>query len=198
MGMRQRATRTSPLSERVRFRAFVRLEDTAARLRPKLFAIYWRGLSIDSGVRFGKGVRISCAPGGLIELRGTIVGPGVVLEASENAIVRVGNGTVRRLSVLSARDCITIGDGTGIAEMVSVRDHDHEWTATGGFDRSSWKCQAITIGSNSWIGAKATVTPGSNIGSRVIVGAGAVVTRTVADEDRVAGVPARPILRKKI
>jgi serine acetyltransferase len=196
MGTIGTRSRTSLFSERIRFRAFVRLEDTAARLRPKLFAIFWRGLSIDSGVRFGKGVRISCAPGGIIELRGTIVGPGVVLEASENAIVRVGNGTVRRLSVISARDSITVGDGTGIAEMVSVRDHDHEWSATGGFDRSSWKCRSVTIGRNSWIGAKATVTPGSNIGDRVIVGAGAVVTRSVADEDRVAGVPARPLFRE--
>lgn len=196
MCSRNSASAISSVSERLTFRSFIRLEDTAARLRPKVFALFWHGLSIDSGVRFGKGVRISCAPGGRIELRGTIVGPGVVLEASEEAIVKVGNGTVRRLSVISARSSIIVGDGTGIAEMVSVRDHDHRWSASDGFDRTSWNSRAITIGKNSWIGAKATVTPGVNIGDRAIVGAGAVVTRSVEDEDRVAGVPARSLPKK--
>ena len=49
------------------------------------------------------------------------------------------------------------------------------------------------IGEGAYLGANVTVLPGCHIGSRATVGAGAVVTRPVADGAVVAGVPAREI-----
>jgi acetyltransferase-like isoleucine patch superfamily enzyme len=51
----------------------------------------------------------------------------------------------------------------------------------------------VTIGDDVWIGAGAIVLPGVDVGARAIIGAGAVVTRTVAPDTIVAGVPARPV-----
>ena len=51
----------------------------------------------------------------------------------------------------------------------------------------------ITIGTNVWIGATATVLPGVNIGADAVVAAGAVVTRDVPQATLVAGVPAAVI-----
>jgi maltose O-acetyltransferase len=50
----------------------------------------------------------------------------------------------------------------------------------------------ITIGRDCWIGGGAIIQPGVTIGDRVIVGAGAVVTKDVADDAIVVGNPARP------
>jgi len=47
------------------------------------------------------------------------------------------------------------------------------------------------IGELSYIGANATILPGVRIGARCVVGAGAVVTRDVADGETVKGNPAR-------
>ena len=55
----------------------------------------------------------------------------------------------------------------------------------------------MTIGNDVWIGANAVVMPGITIGDDVIVGAGAVVTHDVPSHTTVAGVPARPIARKR-
>lgn len=52
---------------------------------------------------------------------------------------------------------------------------------------------AITIESNVWIGAAATILPGVTIGAGSVVAAGAVVTRDVPAATLVAGVPARVI-----
>ncbi|HVA06035.1 MAG TPA: DapH/DapD/GlmU-related protein [Acidimicrobiales bacterium] len=53
--------------------------------------------------------------------------------------------------------------------------------------------EPITIDSNVWIGAAATILPGVTIGAGAVVAAGAVVTHDVAPSTLVAGVPARII-----
>jgi maltose O-acetyltransferase len=52
------------------------------------------------------------------------------------------------------------------------------------------------VGAGSYLGANVTVLPGCHIGREAVVGAGAVITRPVADGAVVAGVPARPLPRR--
>ena len=51
----------------------------------------------------------------------------------------------------------------------------------------------IDIGDNVFVGHQAIVMPGVTIGSNAVVGAGAIVTRSVRPNTIVAGNPARPI-----
>ena len=51
----------------------------------------------------------------------------------------------------------------------------------------------ITLETNVWIGAAATVMPGVTVGADSVVAAGAVVTRDVPPATLVAGVPARMV-----
>jgi acetyltransferase-like isoleucine patch superfamily enzyme len=53
----------------------------------------------------------------------------------------------------------------------------------------------ITIETNVWIGAAATILPGVNIGADAVVAAGAVVTHDVPPATLVAGVPAKVLRR---
>jgi UDP-2-acetamido-3-amino-2,3-dideoxy-glucuronate N-acetyltransferase len=56
-----------------------------------------------------------------------------------------------------------------------------------------WELQTTTVADGASIGSGATILGGVHIGARALVGAGAVVTRDVADDEIVAGNPARPI-----
>ena len=51
----------------------------------------------------------------------------------------------------------------------------------------------IEVGDDTWIGTGAILLPGVRLGKLCVVGAGAVVTKDVADYSVVAGVPARVI-----
>ena len=56
--------------------------------------------------------------------------------------------------------------------------------------------EPVRIGAYCWIGANAVILPGVCLGDRVVVGAGAVVTKSVPGGCVVAGVPARVIRSK--
>ena len=51
----------------------------------------------------------------------------------------------------------------------------------------------ITIGNDVYIGNNVIILPGVNIGNRVVIGAGAVVTKDIPDNSVAVGVPARVI-----
>lgn len=51
----------------------------------------------------------------------------------------------------------------------------------------------ITVGNDVYIGNNVLIMPGVNIGNKVIIGAGAVVTRNIPDNSVAVGVPARVI-----
>lgn len=83
---------------------------------------------------------------------------------------------------------ITIGDGAFIGHMVVFATINHGFLPE---ERGHIHPAPIVIGRNVWIGAHATILPGVTIGDNAIVAAGAVVSRSVAPNTVVGGVPAR-------
>ena len=110
-------------------------------------------------------------------------------------VLRIGHRTIfGHHCTLAARDSLIIGDDCLIAEMVSIRDHDHCFDRLDVPVREQGSVSApITIGRNVWIGAKVTVTKGISIGDNVIVGANAVVTKDIPANAIAVGIPARVI-----
>ena len=63
-----------------------------------------------------------------------------------------------------------------------------------------WDEQRIgrTLGDDVWIGANSVILPGVTIGRGAVIGAGAVVTKSMPSYSVVGGVPARMIRNRKI
>lgn len=97
-------------------------------------------------------------------MAGAVLQTGVTV--GENAIINTG--------VIVDHDC-QIGDHCHLAPGVVL---------SGG----------VTLGVGAHVGTGATVIQGLGIGAGALVAAGAVVIRPVADGERVAGVPARPMV----
>jgi len=121
---------------------------------------------------------------------------------------RMLNGEVwyaRRIGLTIGRDCqlyriiygsepwlIKIGDHVQITQGVRLLTHGGGWLAreiSPQFDSFG----PVVIGSHVYIGNAAIILPGVSIGNRVLIAAGAVVTRSVPDNCVVGGNPARVI-----
>lgn len=89
---------------------------------------------------------------------------------------------------------LTIEDDVWISQDVLIETHAHVITSRALKSAQPIVTQPLVIGRDAWIGAKAVILPGvSRIGEGALVGAGAVVTKPVADWAIVAGVPAKVI-----
>ncbi|MCW2621621.1 MAG: putative sugar acetyltransferase [Frankiales bacterium] len=95
--------------------------------------------------------------------------------------VFVNNGTV-----IIAVEEIVVGDDVAFANEVMVVDSDSH-----GVEGQPHRQAPVRIGNGCWIGNRAMILPGVTLGSRVLVAAGAVVTKDVPDDCLVAGNPAR-------
>lgn len=107
--------------------------------------------------------------------------------------IRLGDGVFLNFNcVLLDVVAIEIGAGTQIGPAVQIYAADHPRDPA--LRRQGLECgKPVKIGCNVWIGGGAIILPGVTIGDDAIIGAGAVVTRDVADGVTVAGNPARPV-----
>jgi maltose O-acetyltransferase len=86
---------------------------------------------------------------------------------------------------------VTIGDYTMFGPAVQVLTPLHPLDAD--LRRKQEYGKPIEIGSDVWVGGGALILPGVRIGSRTVIGAGAVVTRDIPDGVFAAGNPCRVI-----
>ena len=101
------------------------------------------------------------------------IGAGSVICAGAliGAFARLGQGCIVNTGASVDHDCV-LADGVHISPGVSL----------GG---------GVFVGARTWVGIGAVVREYKSIGSDVMVGAGAAVTRDVADGARMGGVPAK-------
>lgn len=154
--------------------------------------VAYPGISCHHSVRFGRGVTIKCFDGGSLS-----IGAGSAID--DNAIVIVERGNlligcnclITFGCVVVCTQRIEIGDGTLIAEYVTIRDQDHRHDDPQGLDAGGLMSSPIKIGNDVWIGAKATITRGVEIAAHSVIGANSVVTRSLLKRGVYSGAPAR-------
>jgi acetyltransferase-like isoleucine patch superfamily enzyme len=96
--------------------------------------------------------------------------------------------------VIHCDEAVTIGRRSSLSEHATVTDsiHDH---AEGEWHLDRVRTDPVVVGTDTWVGAKATITQGVTVGDHCVVAAGAVVTHDVPDRHAALGVPAsaRPL-----
>jgi acetyltransferase-like isoleucine patch superfamily enzyme len=93
---------------------------------------------------------------------------------------------------------VKIGNGVRIAAHSVIIPANHNVSgARTPLYQSGVTAKGITIGNDVWIGSGARILDGVRIDSNAVVGAGSVVTRSVAAYATVAGVPARMIRKRQ-
>lgn len=107
----------------------------------------------------------------------------VLSKSARNSLSRKGG------CYIGGYNGIEIGEGTIIAAGVKIISANHKF---GDFSQYE-KTRPIRIGQNCWLSVNAVILPGVELGDNVIVGAGAVVTKSFPSNCVLAGVPAKVI-----
>jgi maltose O-acetyltransferase len=93
---------------------------------------------------------------------------------------------------LDARGGLKIGNDVSISPDVHILTADHDVFSP----ELSGRRSSVEIGDFVFIGSRAMILPGCNIGRGAVIAAGAVVTKDVEELTVVAGVPARAIAKR--
>jgi acetyltransferase-like isoleucine patch superfamily enzyme len=89
---------------------------------------------------------------------------------------------------------VYIGDHTIFAPGIKIISANHDKIELSKHDKNT---TPVIIGKNCWIGANAVILPGVELGDFVVVGAGAVVTKSFPNNVVIGGVPAKIIAKNE-
>lgn len=175
--------------------SFARLAGRTRRLdgrfRARRWALLHRNIEVGSGASVGRRCRLRLDDGARLVLGpGCEIDDGVTLAVYGRGRLDIGaRAFVGHHSTLAARGLVELGEGAFLAELVSVRDHDHAVGSPPGSGEAT--VSPVCVGADVWLGAKVTVLRGSEVGVGTVVGAHAVVRGTLPARVVAAGVPAR-------
>lgn len=141
------------------------------------------------GVKIGN--NFSIGRNSIIECTGVLRKLGETLEIGENVGIAAN-------AFIAVRGNVKIGSNTIFGPGVSIHAENHNFSDLEKPIRLQGATRkGITIGEDCWIGSKAVILDGVNIGNHVIVAAGAVVNKDIPDYSIVGGVPAKVIKMRK-
>ena len=108
------------------------------------------------------------------------------------------NVFINRNVYITVRANITIGDNVLIGLGVIINSGMHRYKNKDRLIRDQGhEIKPIIIGNDVWIGANAVIMPGVFIGDGSVIGADAIVTRSIPPYSVVVGIPAR-IIKERV
>jgi acetyltransferase-like isoleucine patch superfamily enzyme len=108
------------------------------------------------------------------------------------------NVSVANQVILDGRGGLYLGDGCliGFQTIFITCTHKSEQLDLP-VHHQGFYSKPITVGKNTWLGARCTILPGVTIGDSAIIAAGSVITKDIPPGVVAAGVPCRVISQRR-
>ncbi len=119
-------------------------------------------------------------------------GESVLQARREKSLIKIGKNTnINNNLTIICNEKVEIGCDCLIGEEVKIYDSDFHGIHPENRRGNKGKIASVTIGNNVWIGSRAIILKGVQIGTGSIIGAASVVTSDVPENVIFAGSPAR-------
>ena len=180
----------------MRRKGMLNLKYARLAVRLGLWKLRLRGrLRLDGLAFIGPGCQLQIARGAVLELgRWSWIGHGCKIRCHEGLVSIGAKSVMGQECTISAYQHVSVGRECVIADRVMLIDFDHGMVEVerpirlqGIYKRD------VNVGNNVWIGYGACVLRGATVGDNAVIGTNAVVTKDVAANAVVGGVPARLI-----
>lgn len=151
-------------------------------------------LRIDRDTKIGDDVRIELRGGSLV------LGEGVDIRARctigvGGTVHLAGHNVLQHGVTIHCDERVAVGEWTSMGEYASIVDSSHTYDGADQWFVANIRTAPVTIGANTWIGAKVTVARGVTIGDRAVIAANSVVVKDVPADHLASGVPAQVLRR---
>ncbi|UCF33780.1 MAG: acyltransferase [Phycisphaerales bacterium] len=163
------------------------------RLRWRRFRVYGQGVCFGKDLLVEPGVEIH-GGGELLLGDGVWLGRGVFINVWRGGrLVIEDDAYIGRYTVILARESVRVGAHTMVAPYAYITDVNHGTAMGTPMRHQPLVAAPVDIGEDVWFGAGCSVVPGVTIGRGCVVGARAVVTKSLPENAIAVGVPARII-----
>jgi acetyltransferase-like isoleucine patch superfamily enzyme len=172
-------------------------------IKYSFYKIFNYSLLTLKGVKLGKNITFE----GFIEISGgkrvkignnVRLGSGVIISAGIDAEVVIGdNSYIGTHTIIIANKYIIIGKDCLISPFNYIIDSNHGISPDELIRKQPYDVEPIVIGNDVWIGIGCAILKGVEIGDGAVIGARAVVTKSVPAYSIAVGVPAKVIKRRK-
>lgn len=163
----------------------------ASEARKASLRLRYPNLRFVGSVHIAANCDIQVGRGATLTIEDCHIAQGVTLVAGADAVLHVGADFIGPYSTVVAREHVTIGSGSKLAERTTVRDGNHDHSVP--LRSMKFTSSPVEIGSDVWVCAGAVILEGITVGDGSTVAAGAVVTKDVRAGATVVGVPAREV-----
>jgi acetyltransferase-like isoleucine patch superfamily enzyme len=145
----------------------------------RAFAIRIVGMA--RGCRISFGATIYIGRGAALRLgRGVRIGRGCVISVLPGAKLTIHDGSIiNNGTYVYVQKQVDIGPNTRIAHYCSIVDHDYDFRRNMDLHEAPKNSAPIVIGRNVWLGAYVMVLKGVCIGDGTVVGAKALVSKSI-------------------
>ncbi|SNS11434.1 hypothetical protein SAMN04488503_2802 [Humidesulfovibrio mexicanus] len=157
-----------------------------------------KNLHVGDDVTLGGTTYLRMRAGGRVRIGQRVsLGTEVWLVAANAALLELGDDVqVGSYCLLNGGHGLSIGADSWLAGFVYLNSSDHKIEPGRLIREQGYTGAAIAIGPDNWLGGHSFICKGVRTGRGVVVGAGAVVTKSFGDEAIVAGNPARLLRRR--
>ena len=173
------------------------------RIKAKIYTIYYllkyaMFIKYEGKNRIDKGFKIKPFPFRPSRLKiflsgNNKIGSNTLIQGSGN--ITFGKGTFcGEMCIFGCNERISIGDKVMIAQCVTIRDTDHNFSDNSvPMVEQGISTKPVKVEDNVWLGHGAVILKGVTIGTGAIVAAGAVVNCDVPANSIYGGIPAKKI-----